>query len=43
MSDHSKVNHYMGALTNSSPIDSKFLKFIKESLNAEICSGTVTS
>jgi len=33
----------MGALTNSSPIDSKFLKFIKESLNAEISSGTVTS
>lgn len=34
MSDHAKVNHYMAALTNSSPIDSKFLKFLKESLNA---------
>ena len=43
MSDHAKVNHYMGALTNSSPIDSKFLKFLKESLNAEVSSGTVTS
>jgi len=29
MSDHSKVNRYMGALTNSAAIDSKFLKFIK--------------
>ena len=28
MTDHSKVSHYIGALTNSSPIDSKFLKFI---------------
>ncbi len=43
MTDHSKVNHYIGALTNSSPIDSKFLKFVKEALNAEIVSGTVTS
>lgn len=43
MTDHAKVNHYIGALTNSSPIDSKFLKFIKEALNAEIVSGTVTS
>jgi activating signal cointegrator complex subunit 3 len=29
MTDHAKVNHYIGALTNSAPIDSKFLKFIK--------------
>jgi activating signal cointegrator complex subunit 3 len=43
MTDHSKVNYYIGALTNSSAIDSRFLKFIKESLNAEIVSGTVTS
>ena len=43
MTDHAKVNHYIGALTNSSPIDSKFLKFINEALNAEIVSGTVTS
>jgi replicative superfamily II helicase len=43
MSDHNKVNHYMGALTNSSPIDSRFLKCLKESLNAEISSGTITS
>jgi activating signal cointegrator complex subunit 3 len=34
MSEHSKVNRYLGSLTNSAPIDSKFLKFIKESLNA---------
>ncbi len=43
ITDHAKVNHYIGALTNSSAIDSKFLKFIKEALNAEIVSGTVTS
>lgn len=29
MTDHSKVNYYIGALTNSSAIDSRFLKFIK--------------
>lgn len=29
MSDHAKVNHYMGSLTNSSPIDSRFLKCLK--------------
>lgn len=29
MSDHAKVNFYMGALTNSTAIDSRFLKFIK--------------
>ena len=29
MSDHGKVNHYMGSLTNSSPIDSRFLKCLK--------------
>lgn len=29
MSDHSKVNHYMGALTNSAAIESKFLAHIK--------------
>ena len=34
MTDHAKVNHYIGALTNSSAIDSKFLKFISEALNA---------
>ncbi len=43
MTDHSKVNYYIGALTNSSPIDSRFLKYIKQALNAEIVSGTVTS
>lgn len=29
MTDHAKVNYYIGALTNSSAIDSRFLKFIK--------------
>jgi activating signal cointegrator complex subunit 3 len=43
ITDHAKVNSYIGALTNSSPIDSRFLKFIKEALNAEVVSGTVTS
>ena len=34
MTDHSKVNHYIGSLTNSQAIDSKFLRHIKEALNA---------
>lgn len=29
MSDHAKVNHYMGALTNSTAIESRFLKCLK--------------
>ena len=43
MTDHAKVSSYIGSLTNSSAIDSKFIKFIKEALNAEVVSGTVTS
>ena len=29
MTEHGKVNFYIGALTNSSAIDSRFLKFVK--------------
>jgi replicative superfamily II helicase len=43
MTDHAKISSYIGSLTNSSAIDSRFLKYIKEALNAEIVSGTVTS
>jgi activating signal cointegrator complex subunit 3 len=43
MTDFKKVNKYMGALTSTVPIESKFLDFLKEAMNAEICSGTVTN
>jgi activating signal cointegrator complex subunit 3 len=42
MTDHAKISTYIGSLTNSEAIESRFLKFIKESLNAEVVSGTVT-
>lgn len=43
MTDFKKVNKYIGALTSTVPIESKFTDFLKEALNAEICSGTVTN
>ena len=43
MTDFKKVNKYMGALTSTVPIESKFPNFLKEAMNAEICSGTVTT
>lgn len=43
MTDFKKINKYMGALTSVVPIESKFPDFLKEALNAEICSGTVTN
>lgn len=43
MTDFKKVNKYIGALTSIVPIESKFTEYLKEALNAEICSGTVTN
>lgn len=43
MTSHNKISTYIGSLTNSSAIDSKFMKFIKQALNAEVVSGTVTN
>lgn len=43
MTTFAKVSKYMGALTNTNPIESQFYEHLKEALNAEICSGTVTN
>lgn len=43
MTDFSKVSQYMGQLNNAGYIESKFLHNLKETLNAEIVLGNVTS
>lgn len=39
---HEKLSHYLSMLTNQCPIESNFLKYITDNLNAEIVAGTVT-
>ena len=38
---HEKLAHYLSMLTCQFPIESKFLKYITDNLNAEIVAGTV--
>jgi len=40
---YDKVNYYLGLLTSTSHIESQFVTNLKESLNAEISLGTVSS
>ena len=40
---HDKVNHYLSAVTQQQPIESKFSRKLVDNLNAEIALGTVTS
>ncbi len=40
---HDKLSHYLGAVTNQLPIESKFSSKLVDNLNAEIALGTVTS
>ena len=40
---YDKVNYYLGLLTSTSQIESQFLASMKETLNAEISLGTVSS
>ena len=40
---YDKVNYYLGLLTSTSHIESQFVANLKESLNAEISLGTVSS
>lgn len=39
---HEKLSHYLSILTNQSPIESNFMKYITDNLNAEIVARTVT-
>ena len=40
---HEKVSHYLSAVTQQQPIESKFSRKLVDNLNAEIALGTVTS
>ncbi|KAI8815177.1 Sec63 Brl domain-containing protein [Cladochytrium replicatum] len=40
---HDKLNHYVSAMTQQHPIESRFAENLKDNLNAEICLGTVTN
>ena len=40
---HDKVQHYLSAVTQQQPIESKFSRKLVDNLNAEIALGTVTS
>lgn len=43
LSTHNKLHHYLSAVTQQQPIESKFSKKLVDNLNAEIALGTVTS
>ena len=40
---HDKIDHYLSAVTQQQPIESKFSRKLVDNLNAEIALGTVTS
>ena len=43
LTTHNKLHHYLSAVTQQQPIESKFSKKLVDNLNAEIALGTVTS
>ncbi|KZC07318.1 Activating signal cointegrator 1 complex subunit 3 [Dufourea novaeangliae] len=40
---HSKLYHYLSLLTNQIPIESNFIKYLADNLNAEIALGTISN
>ncbi|OAD78991.1 hypothetical protein PHYBLDRAFT_154493 [Phycomyces blakesleeanus NRRL 1555(-)] len=43
LTTHDKISHYVSAITQQHPIESKFIENIVDNLNAEISLGTVTN
>lgn len=43
ITSHDKLSHYLSAVTEQAPIESRFSKHLVDNLNAEISLGTVTS
>ena len=43
LTSHDKLAHYLGMITHSIPIESKFTEGLADHLNAEVCLGTVTN
>lgn len=40
---HNKLSHYLSLLTNQIPIESSFIKYLADNLNAEIALGTISN
>lgn len=40
---YDKLNHYLSLLTNQFPIESNFIQYLADNLNAEVTLGTITS
>ncbi|XP_031846390.1 activating signal cointegrator 1 complex subunit obelus isoform X2 [Nomia melanderi] len=40
---HNKLYHYLSLLTNQIPIESNFIKYLADNLNAEIALGTISN
>lgn len=40
---HNKLNHYLSLLTNQFPIESSFITYLADNLNAEIALGTISN
>lgn len=40
---HNKLSHYLSLLTNQIPIESNFIKYLADNLNAEVALGTISN
>ncbi|XP_032669372.1 activating signal cointegrator 1 complex subunit 3 isoform X2 [Odontomachus brunneus] len=40
---HNKLSHYLSLLTNQIPIESSFIKYLADNLNAEVALGTISN
>ncbi|EZA54919.1 Activating signal cointegrator 1 complex subunit [Ooceraea biroi] len=43
ITSHDKLSHYLSLLTNQIPIESSFITYLADNLNAEIALGTISS
>ncbi|XP_011865347.1 PREDICTED: activating signal cointegrator 1 complex subunit 3 [Vollenhovia emeryi] len=43
ITSHSKLSHYLSLLTNQIPIESSFITYLADNLNAEIALGTISN
>ncbi|XP_053995787.1 activating signal cointegrator 1 complex subunit 3 [Hylaeus anthracinus] len=43
ITSHDKLYHYLSLLTNQIPIESNFIKYLADNLNAEIALGTISN
>lgn len=43
ITSHDKLSHYLSLLTNQFPIESNFIKFLADNLNAEVTLGTISN